>query len=188
MVQSRPHRLREIESPLTWIFCFLAYAAVRTKDTETRDMLTYARLVIREAQCHGGPGWLEYDKWFRQQQAALAVPHSWHELNASLHAATVMSLRLGNSKACKLCREPDHAEAQCALALLQPPQPTAGGGGALPQASRRVALWSASVPHGTRAGVCSPAHADSVMCLQHVGVRATMPKTARRPQLTLRTR
>ena len=58
---------------------------------------------------------------------ALAVPHPWHELNASLHVATVMSLRLGNSKACKLCWEPDHAEAQCALASLQPPQPTAGG-------------------------------------------------------------
>ena len=55
-VTSRPHRLREIDSPLSWVFCFLAYVAVRTKDLETRDMLTYARLVIREAQCHGGPG------------------------------------------------------------------------------------------------------------------------------------
>ena len=38
---ARPHRLR---SPLTWVFCFLAYVAVRTKDAETRDMLTYAWL------------------------------------------------------------------------------------------------------------------------------------------------
>jgi len=74
-VSHRPHRLREIDSPLTWVFCFLAYVAVRTTDAETRDMLTYARLLIREAQCHGGSGWLEYDKWFRQQQAAmLQVP------------------------------------------------------------------------------------------------------------------
>ena len=32
---ARPHRLREIESPLSWVFCFLAYIAVRTSDRET---------------------------------------------------------------------------------------------------------------------------------------------------------
>ena len=121
---SRPHRFREIDSPLTWVFCFLAYVAVQTEDAMTRDMLTYARLVIREAQCHGGPGWLEYDKWFRQQQASLAVPHPWHELNASLHAATVMSLRSGLNRSCRLCRGPDHVETQCALASLQPGPPS----------------------------------------------------------------
>lgn len=117
---ARPHRLREIDSPLTWAFCFLAYMAVLTNDADTRDMLTYARLVIREAQYHSGPGWQEYDKWFRQQQAARAVPHPWNELNASLHSATVMSLRSGTNPACKLCREPDHSEGQCAMASLQP--------------------------------------------------------------------
>ena len=86
-------------------------------------MLTYARLVIREAQCHGGAGWLEYDKWFRQQQAARSTPQPCNELNASLHAATVMSLRAGDKKPCKLCREPDHTDSQCALASLQFPQP-----------------------------------------------------------------
>ena len=120
---ARPHRLREIELPLSWAFCFLAYIAVRTSDQETRDMLTYARLVIREAQCHGGAGWLEYDKWFRQQQAALSTPQPWNELNASLHAATVMSLRAGDKRPCRLCRESDHTESRCALASLQSPQP-----------------------------------------------------------------
>ena len=96
------HRLREIDSPLSWVFCFLGYVAVRTKDSETRNMLSYARLIVREAQCHGGIGWLEYDKWFRQQPAALTTQHPWNELNASLHAATVMSLRSEDSKLCKL--------------------------------------------------------------------------------------
>ena len=65
-VAAHPHRLREIESPLSWALCFLAYIVVCISDQETRDMLlTYARLVIREAQCHGGAGWLEYDKWFQ---------------------------------------------------------------------------------------------------------------------------
>jgi hypothetical protein len=138
---ARPHRLREIESPLLWAFCFLAYIAVRTSDKETRDMLTYARLVIREAQCHGWAGWLEYDKWFRQQQAALSTPQPWNELNASLHAATVMSLRAGDKKPCRLCREPDHTESQCALASLQfsQPQQHQPSSSSSPATSKRVA-------------------------------------------------
>ena len=107
-------------------------------------MLTYARLVIREAQFHGGAGWLEYDKWFRQQQAALFGKHPWNELNASLHAATLMSLRSGERKLCKLCRAPDHAEAQCALASLQfqqwhNPQPAPSHSASPQAAGRRVA-------------------------------------------------
>ena len=137
-VGARPHRLREIDSPLSWVFCFLGYVAVRTKDSETRNMLSYARLIVREAQFHGGIGWLEYDKWFRQQQADLTTQHPWNELNASLHAATVMSLRSGDSKLCKLCREPDHADSQCALASLQPPQPYAWPTTAGAAAGRRV--------------------------------------------------
>ena len=103
-VTARPHCLREIDYPLTWVFCFLTYIAVCTDDAATRDMLTYARLIIREAQSHGGLGWLEYDKWFRQQQAARTLQHPWNELNASLHASTVMSLRAGVNRACKFCR------------------------------------------------------------------------------------
>jgi hypothetical protein len=64
-------RPREIDSPLTWVSCFLAYAAVQTTDERTRNLLTYGRLVVREAQRHSGPGWLEYDRIFRQH-AALA--------------------------------------------------------------------------------------------------------------------
>ena len=44
-------RLRDIQSPLTWVSCFLAYAAVLTPDAKTRNLLTYGRLVVREAQC-----------------------------------------------------------------------------------------------------------------------------------------
>ena len=137
-VATRPHRLREIDSLLTGVFCFLAYVAVRSKDVETRNMLTYAWLVIREAQCHGGAGWLEYDKWFRQQQVALATQHPWNELNASLHAATVMSMWAGASKLCKLCKEPDHAESQCALASLQSPQTPLFSVATLPPTGKRV--------------------------------------------------
>ena len=141
-ITARPHRWRDIDSPLMWVFCFLAYVAVRTSDKETRDMLTYARLIIREAQCHGGMGWLEYDKWFRQQQAALSHQHPWNELNPSLHASTVMSLRSGEQRLCRLCRGPDHTEFQCALASLQCPQssfhPSSLTAPGPPPAGRRV--------------------------------------------------
>ena len=32
-------------------------------------MLAYAHLKVREAQRHGGSGWLDYDRVFRQQEA-----------------------------------------------------------------------------------------------------------------------
>ena len=43
-------RLREIQSPLTWVSCFLMYTATVTPDDKTRNLLTYSRLIIREAQ------------------------------------------------------------------------------------------------------------------------------------------
>ena len=62
-------RLREITSLPTWCYCFLGYMAILTSDPATRDQLTYARLLIREAWRHGGTGWLAYDHAFRQQVA-----------------------------------------------------------------------------------------------------------------------
>jgi hypothetical protein len=123
-------RLREIQSPLAWMSCFLAYVAVLTPDAKTRDLLTYGRLVLREAQRHGGPGWQEYDKIFRQH-AALDPSVKWNELNASLHASTVMTFRSGSSHCCGLCHEPDHDAANCALLGIQtqlPQLPTIRGG------------------------------------------------------------
>ena len=82
-------RLREIDSSLTWVSCFLAHVAVKTNNESTRNLLTYGHLVVREVQRHSGPGWLEYDRIFRQH-AALSPSTVWHELNPSLHASTVL--------------------------------------------------------------------------------------------------
>ena len=116
-------RLRDIQSPLTWVSCFLAYAAVLTPDAKTRNLLTYGRLVVREAQRHGGPGWQEYDKIFRQH-AALDPSVQWNELNPSLHASTIMTYRSGTSQCCGLCHEPDHGIHNCALVGLQASPPS----------------------------------------------------------------
>ena len=118
-VVARP-RLGDIHSPLMWIYCFLTYAAVRSSDPQVRDLLTYGRLIIRESQRHGGNGWLEYDKVFRQQ-AALDESVQWNELNPSLFASTILSAHVGPSVFCSLCQEADHHASNCALAFFQAP-------------------------------------------------------------------
>ena len=45
-------RVREAPSLISWVYCFMAYVATRTSDTQTRDMLTYCRLLIQEALRH----------------------------------------------------------------------------------------------------------------------------------------
>ena len=84
---ARP-RLREITSLPSWLYCFLAYVAIRTNDHATRDQLAYARLLIRESQCHGGSGWLDYDRVFRQQ-VAIDSALQWNTLHAGLQASTI---------------------------------------------------------------------------------------------------
>ena len=96
-----------------------AYVAVLTNDSRTRNLLTYGRLVVREAQRHSGPGWIEYDRIFRQH-AALSPSTVWHELNPSLHTSTVLSYRAGPGKICGLCHKPDHVAEACAMQVLQP--------------------------------------------------------------------
>lgn len=111
-------RLREVSTLPTWMYCFLAYVAIRSPDPRTRDMLAYARLVIREAQRHGGSGWIDYDRVFRQQ-AALDPSLKWNCLHPGIQAATVAGQATGTRMFCTLCREPDHPRDQCALAYLQ---------------------------------------------------------------------
>ena len=57
--------LREVTNLLSWMYCFVAYVTMRANDQDVRDMLAYARLVIREAHRHGGLGRLDYDRVFR---------------------------------------------------------------------------------------------------------------------------
>jgi hypothetical protein len=49
-------RLRDVSTLPSWMYCFLAYIAMRSEETTTRNLLAYARLVVRESQRHGGTG------------------------------------------------------------------------------------------------------------------------------------
>ena len=155
-------QLREIQSPLTWVSCFLAYAAVLTPDSKTRNLLTYGRLVVREAQRHGGQ---EYDTIFRQH-AALDPSVQWNELNPSLHASTIMTYRSGNSQCCVLCHEPDHGAHNCALVGLQPSPPS------LP--TPRVASGSQSQQGGPLRRTTRPETAERI-CISWNRGRCSFP-------------
>ena len=85
--------MREIQDPLSWVSCFLAFMATKVDNKETQSLAAYGMLVIHLARKHGGRGWLAYDSMFRQQKAA-GAPFKWEDLNPSLMAATVIGSRI----------------------------------------------------------------------------------------------
>ena len=119
---SRPNlaRMRDIHSPLQWVYCLLAYIAIRCQDQSVRNMLTYGRIILHLALKHGGSGWLEYDRTFRQQAAAdPTIP--WNILNPSLMASSVLSVSSAHSGTlCPHCQEVDHRGYDCALTSIDP--------------------------------------------------------------------
>ena len=117
---TRP-RLWEVTSVSSWCYCFLGYMAILTTDPSTRDQLAYARLMIREALRHGGAGWLDYDRTFRQQAAADSLLR-WNTLHPGLQASTMLSHGTGQGALfCTLCREVDHT---VCIPLLAPTNST----------------------------------------------------------------
>ena len=108
-------RVREVPSLISWVFCFLAYTAVRTTDLTTRDMLAYCCLVVREGLRHGGQGWQDYDCGFRAIDPTLR----WNSLLPDLQASTILGQCATGGTFCSLCRGVDHMAAQCALMYMQ---------------------------------------------------------------------
>ena len=112
-------RLYEITYLPSWLYCFLPYVSIRTHDPATHDQLAYARLLIWDAQHHGGSGWLDYDHLF-QQRVAINPSLQWNMVHSGLLASTIWGQQNGPSVFCTLCRESDHMPEQCALLYLQP--------------------------------------------------------------------
>uniref|UniRef100_A0A1X7U313 Uncharacterized protein n=1 Tax=Amphimedon queenslandica TaxID=400682 RepID=A0A1X7U313_AMPQE len=101
-------KLREIEDPLSWVFCFLGFLAVMTPDRTAKELAAYGQSIIHLAQRHGGRGWQSYDRLFRQQRAA-GSQLPWI---TSFLASTVFSG--GNAKvSCQLCNGVDHDQSSC---------------------------------------------------------------------------
>ena len=103
-------RLREVTNLSSWMYCFVAYVAMRANDQGVRDMLTYACLIIdnQRGSEAWGLGWLDYDRVF-QQQAALDPSLRWNTLHPGIQASTIVGHVAGSALLCTLCREPDHS-------------------------------------------------------------------------------
>ena len=63
---------RRVASLMTWVPCFVTYAAVLAEayPHRMRDLMAYLRMIVREAQRHGGDGWRSYDVLFWKIAAA----------------------------------------------------------------------------------------------------------------------
>ena len=76
--------------------------------------------MLNMAQKHGGSGWLEYDRAFRQQTTA-DPSMRWNTLNPSLMAATVLAAPSTTPGSfCPHCQEVDHSPSDCALLSVDP--------------------------------------------------------------------
>lgn len=156
---------------------------MRSTDPGARDMLAYARLIIREAQRHGGQSWLDYDKVFCQQ-AAFDPTLPWNSLHSGIQAATLTGHTVGVRSLCTLCREPDHMAEDCALAYLE--QPPATGRKTIVHTSQlkstRSRPWShydicASWNKGSYIypNTCRFCHVCSICSLRHMARDCTNP-------------
>ena len=112
-------RMRDISSASQWALCWMMYAGIQCRDARIRDMMAHGCIVLQLAHRHGGSGWLEYDRIFRQQAAS---DHSmpWNILNPSLMAATVLSTSTGVGMTCPHCQASDHRAEECALLSIDP--------------------------------------------------------------------
>ena len=64
-------RLQQVSSRGTWMQCLVVYADIALRASPGRALkhMAYLRMVVHEAQCHSGTGWLLYDTGFRQMAA-----------------------------------------------------------------------------------------------------------------------
>ena len=108
---------REIPDFFSWVQCFGTYAAVMAAQfpEKTRQLLAYQTMIVREARCCGGKGWLAYDSMFRQQ-ATLDPDCDWSRLNNSLYSVTFLAQQNGRGRTCTHCLETDHVSSDRALA------------------------------------------------------------------------
>ena len=111
-------QMRNISTPLQWVYCMLTYITVLCPDEATRDRLIYAKLVLHLAQKHGGQGWLVYDDTFRAQ-AASDPSVKWNAINPSLMASAVIN-SASTGTYCHHCQEVDHRPQDCALLAVDP--------------------------------------------------------------------
>ena len=116
-------KFQEISDPMSWIYCFLSFIAVKLDNKEARGLIAYAQIILDLVRRHGGSGWIVYDNHFRSQLFA-GGSFKWNEVNPSLLASSVLANpRVGEGvKVCTRCMTADHSATGCALASLEVPK------------------------------------------------------------------
>ena len=77
-------KFQEISDPLSWIYCFLSFIAVKLDNEEARGLIAYAQIILDLARKHGGSGWIVYDNHFRSQLFAGIVSNGTKSIHPSL--------------------------------------------------------------------------------------------------------
>ena len=113
---------------MTWVQCFVTYAAVvaEAHPHRMRDLMAYLRMIVREAQRHGGVDWRSYDLLFRKIAAANSAIR-WGQPLPSLYATSFLAARASAAASCKNCGEGDHKSRECALAPVTTSLPKSAG-------------------------------------------------------------
>ena len=115
-------RLREIQDPLTWIWCYLMFMAAKVEHQETRELAVYGLVILDLARKHGSQGWLLYDGLFCQQAAA-GVMLLWTELNSAAPEVSSASRSTG-SHAVLLLQVSGHGLTSWMFTIPPAPMPT----------------------------------------------------------------
>ena len=84
------------------------------KSHPDQSHIAYLALIIAEARCNGGDGWLTYHSIFLQN-AAEDTFIAWERLDPSLHTATFAAQSTGPGSICLYCSACDHSAGDCAL-------------------------------------------------------------------------
>ena len=119
---SRQRQPRRVASLMTWVQCFMTYAAVVAKahPHRMRDLIAYLHMIVREAQQHGGDAWRSYNALFRK----IAAPNSvirWEQPLPSLYATSFLAARASAAASCENCRG-DHKSKECTLSQHHSPK------------------------------------------------------------------
>ena len=112
---------REVPSLLTWMASFVTYVAIVAEKwpEKIKPLLAYMRLLIREAQHHGGKGRVNYDYIFRSITATDETT-DWSQLDPSLLASFFTGQQSSvPTVTCTYCHEVDHGTWECALTPIQ---------------------------------------------------------------------
>ena len=119
---------RQGNSLMTWVQCFVTYAAVvaEAHPNRMRDLMVHLRMIVREAQRHGGDGWRSYDVLLRKIAAANSALR-WGQPLPSLYATSFLAARASAAASCENCGEGDHKSRECALSPVKASLPKSGG-------------------------------------------------------------